>query len=205
MAGSPRPQPDRTTAAWPHHRRPSRNPHPGQPMPPPARDGAARPTYFAEDFTKRRPADLVALVAHQECSSRRRRRPVASLLPSGTWPCYWHQRARDRRDITTRAAAELRRDLDGNPDHLAIYGALWLVAPSPGPATVTRAPGSLEIMQHLPLRPLAKATAVDCVRPNKKPLPRSASRWRPERPKRCVSPTPRHRHRPSIERGRHSA
>jgi transcriptional regulator with XRE-family HTH domain len=31
-------------------------------------------------------------------------------------------------DITTRAAAELRPYLDSNPDHLALYGALWLVA-----------------------------------------------------------------------------
>jgi len=31
-------------------------------------------------------------------------------------------------EITTRGAAELRPRLDGNPDHLALYGALWLVA-----------------------------------------------------------------------------
>src|SRR5215472_3039178 len=31
-------------------------------------------------------------------------------------------------DITIRAAAELRPHIDGHPDHLALYGALWLVA-----------------------------------------------------------------------------
>jgi transcriptional regulator with XRE-family HTH domain len=31
-------------------------------------------------------------------------------------------------DVTTRAATELQPYIDGNPDYLALYGALWLVA-----------------------------------------------------------------------------
>jgi transcriptional regulator with XRE-family HTH domain len=93
---------------------------------------AADLCFLLRTFTKRiGRADLALLVAHQGVRTAEDADDPLRIA-AAKWNLGQVLLATNEpeiaEDIATRAAAELRPYLDGNPDHVALYGALWLVA-----------------------------------------------------------------------------